>query len=365
MESFLRQYRWALHLGVITIAAFLIASIVNRVVASQLAPFTVPKTPDWTSSQQQTSKPSNRITTADIRDWDKTISGRCLFGCADAEESDKECPGGCDEGESCEDGVCVPEEPTGGRGSRSDVPVPSDLDIKLLGSMVADNPQYSMALMQDGQSSQTFVVSVGDVLPSGASIARITRDRVFLRPKGSEALEFIRLDKTISGNPSPVSVGPDRASPGPRPSTAREPRDLNAALRDLRRAAKSDAASENEGDDDGGLAQKVDDNNYQVSRDKVSKALENPRNLIRQARMVPNNTPDGTNGLKMAGVSPNGFFDELGFQTGDVLLEVNGKKLSSRSDASALISEMGGNQDSVTVKVQRNGETVERNYNFR
>ena len=51
-------------------------------------------------------------------------------------------------------------------------------------------------------------------------------------------------------------------------------------------------------------------------------------------------------------------------KTGDVLMEVNGKKLKSRSDASALIQEMRGNADSVTVKVQRDGETVERNYNF-
>jgi general secretion pathway protein C len=362
MESFLRQYRWALHLGVITVAAFLIASIVNRVVASQLAPFTVPKTPEWTSTQQPSSEPSNRVTTADIRDWDKAISDRCLFGCANAEDEEKECPGGCDEGESCKDGVCVPDEPTSGQGQGSDVPTPSDLNITLLGSMVADNPQYSMALMQDGKSSQTFVVSVGDVLPSGATITRITRDRIFLRPEGSESLEFIRLDKTISGNPSPVSVRSKGRSTGPGPAT-REPRDLNAALRDLRRAAKADS-SEKEDEGNNPLARRTDGNNYAVSRKKVSKALENPRNLVRQARMVPNYTSDGAQGLKMAGVSPNGFFDKLGFKTGDVLLEVNGKKLKSRSDASALIQEMRGNEDSVTVKVQRDGETVERNYNF-
>lgn len=372
MESFLREYRWVLNLGLIAVAAFLLATILNRVVASQIAPMTVPKTPSWTVSQpdKQASEAVNR---ADIKRWDDALSERCPFGCGQQADEPKTCPGGCEEGEVCQEGVCVPTEPQQEQQVGSDVPVESDINVKLLGCMVADNSEYSLALMQDGESQQTFVVSVGDQLPGGARIVRITRDRVFLKRNGQT--EYVRLDKTIGGDPSPVSIKPSRRSaPSPAANSggsaggsARAPepkaRNLGAALRDLRNAADSENdGSGSTGNDQGnGLARQVDENRYELNRQKLEETLADPEKIARQGRMVDNYGRDGNRGVKMVGVSPGGLYSELGMQTGDVVTAINGEPVNNKRDARELLERLQGG-GGVSVTIQRNGRTIERQY---
>ncbi len=57
----------------------------------------------------------------------------------------------------------------------------------------------------------------------------------------------------------------------------------------------------------------------------------------------------------------DGFYSSLGFESGDVIKSVDGEKITERSQAAQIWRRFkeGG---SINVTVERNGESVERQY---
>lgn len=376
MESFLRKYQWAVRLGFIAAGVTLVAVIVNHVVAGQLATRTVPKLPGFQVESNQRPTPAD-TSGPKASTWDDRLVSRCLFGCPDESSEEPTCPDGCDEGESCQNGVCVPDEPQKPERD-SDVPVESDLKVQVMGCMVADNPEYSLAMIQTPTSSQTFIVGVGDLIQGNAEIVRITRDRIFIRREGR--LEYIQLDKSIGGDPSPVSIG---GSGGPGPTTPnsispkRNATGQPSSLADKmgRRGPNSEQGSGDQnqqkqrdnarGDDSGNAGSVVREssgNNYVLEEDKLDKKLGNAEELVNEVRIIPNFDEQGErSGVKVVGVSPSGLYNKLGFETGDVLHSVNGRTVENQSDAKQLIDGMKGT-DSFSVVIERDGEKIEKNY---
>ena len=341
MDTLFRKYQWVLRLAAIAAAVTLVAIIVNHVVASQLAPLTVPKLPGYKVAGGGADDGGGGDTsTTDPTAWANQLTSRCYFGCADTEADKRTCPDGCDEGEECKKGICVPTETK--NGPKSDVPVESDLNVKLLGCMVANNPDYSLAMIQSGDSQQTYVVSPGDFLPEDSEVVRIKRDRIFIRRDGQ--LEFIRLEKTIGGDPSPTSVSTRGLSNSPNLQVGGGGGGGIASA-----AGSSDLVRESSGD------------KVVLSKQALEEATKNPEDLAQDARVISNFQNGERNGLKLVGVAPSGIYAKLGFQTGDVLQSVDGQKLRSQSDAQTFIDRLREG-DSFDVVVERDGEQVERRF---
>jgi general secretion pathway protein C len=335
MENFLRKYGWTLVLALIAIGASLLALTANNLVASQLAPYTVPELPDM----QTAKKPAKRAPAPKSNTWDRTIAKLCLFGCPEAEPGPNECPDGCGSEERCEAGQCVPVDDQAP--VDSSVPVLSDLNIKLMGAMVAERSDYSMALLRDDGSSETLVAGVGDYISEDAELIEIRRDRVILERDGR--LEYIRMDKSIGGAPSatPTSTLDRRATPSP-------------PARDRPKTSKSD----------GDAVQKISDNKFQVERDAITEQIEDKEALARQGRVVPNYKNGKREGLKLVGISPNSVYSQLGIQSGDVIHSVNGKQITTSQQAMEFFEQMK-NQDKVSVEVERRGQKRRMEYNIR
>jgi len=347
MDQYLRKYQWLMQFAILAIAASLAAIIVNRaLVSAQLARWTVPKLPTYTVSSAG-GEGGGASSIPDASRWDDTLRSRCLFGCVEKEEPDpNKCPDGCDEGERCESGKCVPVEEEEQEPARPDVPVESDLNVKLEGCMVAANPKYSTAMVRNGETEETYVVGPGDYLPEDSKVVRIARDRIFIRRDGQ--LEFIRLEETIGGDPSPVSVSPPGNSGSGSSSGA------------ARRAAK---ALRQSGQGSGGLVRDRSGEKFELSEEKVRNKLDDRRELAHGARTTANYEEGEKKGVKMVGVSPDSIYSKLGFQTGDVLHSVGGQKIDSGTDLQALIDQFRS-RDSVSVTVERNGELQEREYHL-
>lgn len=342
MDKWLRKYQWALNLVAIALAVGLVASVTNRIVAAEfLAPLTVPKLPPY-RTETQSGDADATSTSADPERWDQSLASLCLFGCAEStEETEKECPGGCAEGERCEEGVCVPVEGEESGGQQSDIPVESDLNVKLMGCMVADNPDYSMAMVQDGESQETFVVGPGDYLPEDAEVLEVKRDRIFIRRDGQ--LEYIRLEKTIGGDPKPVSVGP--SGRGSRSGAA----------------SGSNAPNGDGNTRDKKLVESSSGDDYVVSKETIDEKLEDPKDLVDDVRVLPNYEDGQRKGIKLVGVTPDGLYSEIGLESGDVLHEVGGEKLNSQKDIQQLIQRFKS-RDSLSVVLERDGKKIEKNY---
>ena len=207
--------------------------------------------------------------------------------------------------------------------------------------MVANNPDYSLAMIQSGDSQQTYVVSPGDFLPEDSKVVRIQRDRIFIRRDGQ--LEFIRLEKTIGGDPSPTSVSTRGLSNAPSLQVGGGAGGAASA------AGSSELVRESSGD------------KVVLSKQALEEATKNPEDLTQDARVISNFQNGERNGLKLVGVAPTGIYAKLGFQTGDVLHSVAGQKLRSQSDAQAFIDRLREG-DSFEVVVERDGEQVERRF---
>jgi type II secretory pathway component PulC len=175
-------------------------------------------------------------------------------------------------------------------------------------------------------------------------VIRIARDRIFIRRNGQ--LEFIRLDETIGGDPSPVSVSPSNGGGGSGNNPA-----MGKAARALQKTGG--------GNDE--LVKDRSEQEFELSEETVEKKLEDKKEIAREVRTTANYEDGEKKGVKLVGVSPNSLYSELGFQTGDVLHSVGGREVDSGTDIQELIDELS-QQDSVEVVVERNDNKQKRTY---
>jgi general secretion pathway protein C len=313
------------------------ALTVNNILASQLAPYTVPELPKMEAPAAARPAPS-----ANIGNWDRAIARLCLFGCPETEPA-QECPGGCAEGEQCQAGVCVPAD--GAQPVNSNVPVLSDLNMQMMGAMVASDPQFSMALIRDEASNATMILGVGDMLGSDAQIIEIRRDRVMLKRNGRT--EYIRMDKTLGGVPTATTI-----------STAYRPPAVRAAPSDP--LPKAPRAAEPSSDP----VRKVSDNHFEVQREAIARTLDNPRAMRSQGRIVPNFKNGERDGLKLVGLSPDSIYTQLGIQSGDVLQALNGEPVNTTQQAMELFQALKSSGE-VTIEIERRGQTERLQYKIR
>ncbi len=353
METFFRKYNWAIFLGLITLGALLSALIANNFLASKLAPYTVPELPNLVSkgaSSDDDGEPSRS-------DWSGTIAGRCLFGCVEQVASNV-CPDGCAAGEECQNGTCVNTGTEEEYVEVSDVPVQSDLNVKLLGSMVAAQTRWSLALLLDSNTQQTHVLRIGELLLGESEVLEIMRDRIVFRRAGR--LEFIRMEHTLAGNPvaSPVA----KAIKPVTPTAQVEAQNADPAVSKSAAESKKAAAVANEATDGG--VQQVSENKYTVPRATIEKQMSNPESLARQARIMPNYKDGESAGLRLVGISPNSVYSQLGIRSGDVIHSVNGVPLDNQRKAMEMLDKMR-TEKSVTIEVERRGKKEKIQYDIR
>lgn len=357
MENIFRKYGWAIRLAVIALICLLLAASINSLIASQLlAPYTVPHTPDIRAQVEQESEKQDRSRTrTPTVDRVDAITQRCFFGCPETSEDDKKtCPEECPEGQECVDGACVEAQPID-PAILSDLPVASDLNVKLMGVMVTDPGEWSSALMQEPEDKKTYIVSPGDNLMDEATVVEIKRDRIILDNGGQ--LEFIRLQNTITGDPSAKTLARRRVSTpiaapragGGTPSADDQPPSKDGAAR---RSPSSEQV------------QQVGDGRYKLQREAVEKRMENKKELAKGASIIPNYRDGKKNGLKLINITNDSVYKTLGLRSGDVLQSVNGEEIRSQAHAMELMEKFQ-KADRVELTIERNGKRETMNYDIK
>ena len=343
MEPFLQKYSWAINFALIGLGTLLSALFVNSFVASQLAELTVPKMPPF---HVESDRGQVVLDDGERDFWVDALAQRCLFGCPEIADPD-ECPDGCPDGEVCEFGQCVPEEYE--EEEFDDVPRLTELELKLTGVMVAQNPRWSMAMIQNESDRETHVVGVGDTLPleEPVEVLEIRRDRVFIDNGGR--LEFVRLEDSPYGDPEPEP----RAQ---RPS--------GGQANDRRARAQRQESEQRQRDDDRSGVVAGGENQYTVDRSRIESALADEEQLSREARVMPNYRDGEPDGLRLVGVRPDSFYSDLGIRSGDVIHSVNGRQLTNQRQALEMLETMRTNKE-VTIEIERRGQRQEMEYNIR
>lgn len=206
-------------------------------------------------------------------------------------------------------------------------PVPSQLPLNLIGTLVHSNPDKSIAAIEVRGKNQVTSYSPGKEIEGMASILRVERQKVIFRNLNSNRLEYIEMKK--DGNKVAFGAG-----------------------------AKSSGGGAQE-------VQRVGGNNFVIKRADLLKYTNDLSSILMQARAVPNREP-GTgniNGFRLLDMQPGSIYEQLGLQRMDVIKSVDGTPVDSPAKAMELYNTLK-NSPKVTLQVERNGKSETMTYNI-
>jgi type II secretion system protein C len=224
-----------------------------------------------------------------------------------------------------------------------DVETPCKGNMRLIGTVVLPGDlERSLAAIVG--TDQKMGLHQGGAEVEGSRIRAIQSDGVILQNKAG----FCRLAMfEVEGAEKP-RIPPPVASR--RKPTRRRPSlvDRNAGLSDEEIA---------EG------IEKINDTNFNLSRELLNKVLDNAGRLIGIAAIAPKVENGRSVGLEIQGIRPGTLLTKLGLQNGDVLESVNGQPLTSPDAALGAYTTLQ-TSDKFNLSVRRGGRSMIINYNL-
>ncbi|MBF0463890.1 MAG: hypothetical protein HQK88_01835 [Nitrospirae bacterium] len=111
------------------------------------------------------------------------------------------------------------------------------------------------------------------------------------------------------------------------------------------------------------LGKKIDSSNYVLDDKKVQQALENPKQLMTEARLQPNLVNGKQAGFILKEVKPGGIYDTLGIKNDDVLLKINSYDITDPEAALQAFTALRGVSE-IHLDIIRGGNKMTLNYNI-
>lgn len=112
------------------------------------------------------------------------------------------------------------------------------------------------------------------------------------------------------------------------------------------------------------FAKKVGDSQYILDSTKVQQSLDNPEQILTDARLLPNIIDGRQEGFKISEVVPDGLYHSLGLRNGDILLKINGLQISNPEVAIQAMSAMKS-MNRVALDIIRDGANMSMTYQIR
>ena len=109
--------------------------------------------------------------------------------------------------------------------------------------------------------------------------------------------------------------------------------------------------------------QKVSPTEFNIDRGVVDKILENQAELMRQARIVPEQENGKTVGIRLFGIRPDTLLGTLGMENGDRLQTINGFDMASPEKALEAYARLR-TADKLTISLNRRGQNMNIDYNI-
>ena len=234
---------------------------------------------------------------------------------------------------SDEDGTT--SSPSGPLDTSDPASAPKCDGVKVLIIAASSDPEWSFAAFGGADGKSLMRRRGGDV--SGKRVEYVGWDRVWLDNGGSfcQATLFDKAEvKAPAAAPAPVASTPSAAGS----------KTLDPAI------AKG--------------IQKVSANEYNVDRGVVDKILENQADLMRQARIVPEQENGRVVGIRLFGVRNDTLLGVLGMENGDRLQTINGFDMASPEKALEAYARLR-TADKLTISLNRKGQNMNIDYNIK
>jgi general secretion pathway protein C len=300
MELFFRKYFWTVHLVFIGLVAFMVARTANSFLEVAILPLPTGGAARTTGRPPTVEKPAQLGL--------ERIAQLMGLPLPPPEPEVKDDPAA----------------------DYNSAPVKTSLRVKLLGTLIAAKPDWSIASILDlsNQRAQTFMT--GDKV-QGAEILDIERERVIIF--NSRRREY------IGGDEAPGAVA--AYTPPVRPPTTENP---NPAV--LGTGIKA-----------------LSENDYEVPRSEIDKTLSNLNDVAMQARIVPAFKDGQAQGFKLFSIRPDSLYTKIGIQNGDVIRRINGYDLNSPEKALEIYSKLK-EANRIDIQIERNGAVLNKTYNI-
>ncbi|MFO0739384.1 MAG: type II secretion system protein GspC [Labilithrix sp.] len=213
-------------------------------------------------------------------------------------------------------------------------------NVKVLIIAASSDPEWSFAAFSGEGGKSIMRRRGGDV--QGKQVHFVGWDRVWLQNGASlcQASLFNNTEqpKASSAPPPPVA---DAGAP--------------SAAKGGAKALDPDLAK--------GI-QRVSPTEYNIDRGVVDKILENQAELMRQARIVPEQENGKTVGIRMFGIRPDTLLGTLGMENGDRLQTINGFDMASPEKALEAYARLR-TADKLTISLNRRGQNMNIDYNIK
>ncbi len=186
--------------------------------------------------------------------------------------------------------------------------------IELKGT-VAGGAKYGFAIIEEKATRKQRLVKIGDIL-LGVEVLRIKRNAIDLLVNNREqTLKIVEMKEGTILSPSPA------VKPGVAPGT------------------------------------------MVLSRSEVDEGLQDMGSLLRQALVRPYFTAGVPDGFLISNIRAGSLYKKMGMMDGDIIQEVNHKKIQTADDVMGLLSTIKSSPGlSMTVKRKGNLETL--NFQF-
>jgi general secretion pathway protein C len=210
--------------------------------------------------------------------------------------------------------------------------------VKVLIIAASGDPDWSFAAFSGGEGKSLMRRRGGDV--SGKLLHFVGWDRVWLESGGS-LCQATLFDKAEV-----------KAAPAPPPPPAAS---ASAGGGSGAKALSPDLAK--------GI-QKISPTEFNIDRGVVDKILENQADLMRQARIVPEQENGRVVGIRMFGIRPDTLLGTLGMENGDRLQTINGFEMGSPEKALEAYARLR-TADKLTISLNRKGANMNIDYNIK
>jgi general secretion pathway protein C len=210
--------------------------------------------------------------------------------------------------------------------------------LKVLVIAESADPEWSFAALSTGSGAEAKSVlrrKGGEV--AGKKVEWIAWDRVWLASGSS----LCQLEMFMPPTGKQMVAAPTDAGP---PPPAKE--GSNAIDPDLAKGIQRISATE-----------------FKIDRGVVDKILENQAELMRQARIVPEQENGKMVGIRLFGVRPDTLLGVLGMENGDRLQTINGFDMTSPEKALEAYARLR-TADTLTVQVNRRGANTNLDYHI-
>lgn len=208
---------------------------------------------------------------------------------------------------------------------REEDPVPSNLPLNLVGTLVHSNPAKSIAAIELKSKNQIISFTQGKEIESLAKIEKIERGKVILRNLSADRLEFIEIKET------------------------------NKVTFDAKPKASSGSKDQ--------IIQKSGENKFELRRSDLEEKLKDIQSILMQARAVPAKRPGSgeTYGFRLLEIQPDSIYTQLGLQVMDVITAVNGTPVTTQQQALEMYQTLR-NAPNIKITVERGGKTEDLAY---